>query len=181
MKRLLVFLILWLPVYAHAALNVFACEPEWAALAKEIGGDDVKVYAATTAMQDPHRIEARPSLIAQMRRANLVVCTGADLEVGWLPVLLQNANNAAVQPGRPGLSRACKTGRGSTAPKATCMPPATRTSTPTRATSCAWARRWRGGWPNSTRPMPPRTGHAGRPSPCAGRPQSQAGKPAPRH
>ncbi|MDP2111251.1 MAG: zinc ABC transporter substrate-binding protein [Thiobacillus sp.] len=108
MKRLLVFLILWLPVYAHAALNIFACEPEWAALAKEIGGDDVRVYAATTAMQDPHRIEARPSLIAQMRRANLVVCTGADLEVGWLPVLLQNANNAAVQPGRPGYFEAAR-------------------------------------------------------------------------
>ncbi len=108
MKRLLVFLILWLPVYAHAALNIFACEPEWAALAKEIGGDDVRVYAATTAMQDPHRVEARPSLIAQMRRANLVVCTGADLEVGWLPVLLQNANNAAVQPGRPGYFEAAR-------------------------------------------------------------------------
>ena len=108
MKRLLVFLILWLPVYAHAALNVFACEPEWAALAKEIGGDDVRVYAATTALQDPHRIEARPSLIAQMRRANLVVCTGAELEAGWLPVLLQNANNAAVQPGRPGYFEAAR-------------------------------------------------------------------------
>lgn len=108
MKRLLVLLILWLPVYAHAALNVFACEPEWAALAKEIGGDDVKVYSATTAMQDPHRIEARPSLIAQMRRAKLVVCTGAELETGWLPVLLQNANNAAVQPGRPGYFEAAR-------------------------------------------------------------------------
>ena len=108
MKRLLVILILWLPVYAHAALNVFACEPEWAALAKEIGGDDVKVYSATTALQDPHRIEARPSLIAQMRRANLVVCTGAELEAGWLPVLLQNANNAAVQPGRPGYFEAAR-------------------------------------------------------------------------
>lgn len=108
MKRLLVFLILWLPVYAHAALNVFACEPEWAALAKEIGGDDVRVYAATTALQDPHRIEARPSLIAQMRRANLVVCTGAELEAGWLPLLLQNANNAVVQPGRPGYFEAAR-------------------------------------------------------------------------
>jgi zinc/manganese transport system substrate-binding protein len=108
MKRLLVLLILWLPVCAHATLNVFACEPEWAALARETGGGDVKVYSATTAMQDPHRIEARPSLIAQMRRANLVVCTGADLEVGWLPVLLQNANNAAVQPGRPGYFEAAR-------------------------------------------------------------------------
>lgn len=102
MKGLLVLLLLWLPVHAHAALNVFACEPEWAALAREIGGADVTVYSATTALQDPHRIEARPSLIAQMRRANLVVCTGAELEIGWLPVLLREAGNAAVQPGRPG-------------------------------------------------------------------------------
>ena len=108
MKRLLVLMLLWLPVQAHAALNVFACEPEWAALAGEIGGADVKVYSATTALQDPHRIEARPSLIAQMRRADLVVCTGADLETGWLPVLLRDAANAAVQPGRPGYVEAAR-------------------------------------------------------------------------
>ena len=108
MKRLLVLMLLWLPVQTHAALNVFACEPEWAALAGEIGGADVKVYSATTALQDPHRIEARPSLIAQMRRANLVVCTGAELEIGWLPVLLREAGNAAVQPGRPGYFEATR-------------------------------------------------------------------------
>ena len=108
MKRLLVSLILWLPIYAHAALNVFACEPEWAALARELGGDDVRVYAATTALQDPHRIEARPSLIAQMRRADLVVCTGAELEIGWLPLLLREAGNARVQPGRPGYFEAAQ-------------------------------------------------------------------------
>lgn len=108
MKRLLVSFLLWLPLCAHAALSVFACEPEWAALSKEIGGADVKVYSATTALQDPHRIEARPSLIAQMRRAGLVVCTGADLETGWLPVLLREAGNAAVQPGRPGYFEAAR-------------------------------------------------------------------------
>jgi zinc/manganese transport system substrate-binding protein len=102
MKRLFVFCMLWAPLAAHAALNVFACEPEWAALARELGGSDVRIYAATTAQQDPHRIEARPSLIAQMRRADLVVCSGADLEAGWLPVLLREAGNPAVQPGRPG-------------------------------------------------------------------------------
>ncbi len=102
MKRILISLALLLPVSAHAAINVFACEPEWAALARELGGEAVKVYAATTALQDPHRIEARPSLIAQMRRADLVVCTGAELEIGWLPVLLREAGNARVQPGRPG-------------------------------------------------------------------------------
>ncbi|MDT3705822.1 MAG: zinc ABC transporter substrate-binding protein [Thiobacillus sp.] len=108
MKRLLVLFMLWLPVCAHAALNVFACEPEWGALARELGGEDVKVYAATTALQDPHRIEARPSLIAQMRRADLVVCSGAGLEAGWLPVLLREAGNARVQPGRPGYFEATR-------------------------------------------------------------------------
>lgn len=102
MKQLFAALLLWLPLSVHAALNVFACEPEWAALTREIGGDDVRVTSATTAMQDPHRIEARPSLIAQTRRAGLVVCTGAELEVGWLPLLLRESGNAAVQPGRPG-------------------------------------------------------------------------------
>lgn len=87
---------------AQAALNIFACEPEWGALAKEMGGDNVKVYLATTAMQDPHHIEARPSLIAKMRQADLLVCTGAELEIGWLPVLLSESGNAKVQPGQPG-------------------------------------------------------------------------------
>ncbi|MDP1862433.1 MAG: zinc ABC transporter substrate-binding protein [Thiobacillus sp.] len=108
MKRLLALLILLLPLSAHAALNVFACEPEWAALARELGGNDVKVYSAITAMQDPHRIEARPSLIAQMRRADLVVCTGAELEIGWLPILLRDAGNAGVQPGQPGYFEATR-------------------------------------------------------------------------
>lgn len=88
---------------ANAALNVFACVPEWAALAKELGGDKVSVYQASTALQDPHRVEARPSLIARMRSADLAICTGSDLEVGWLPVLLQAAGNRKVQVGTPGL------------------------------------------------------------------------------
>jgi zinc/manganese transport system substrate-binding protein len=87
---------------AHAALEIFACEPEWAALSKELGGEKVSIYAATTAKQDPHRIEARPSLVARMRSADLVICTGADLEIGWLPILLQTAGNKKVQPGQPG-------------------------------------------------------------------------------
>lgn len=84
------------------ALQVFACEPEWAALAQELGGERVEVFSATTALQDPHRIEARPSLIARLRQADLLICTGADLEAGWLPLLLRKAANARVQPGRPG-------------------------------------------------------------------------------
>jgi zinc/manganese transport system substrate-binding protein len=87
---------------AQAALSVFATVPEWGALAQELGGDKVKVYAATTALQDPHRVEARPSLIARARGADLVVATGAELEVGWLPLVLQQAGNPRVQPGTPG-------------------------------------------------------------------------------
>jgi zinc/manganese transport system substrate-binding protein len=87
---------------AVAALNVFACEPEWAALVQEIGGDKVRVYAATTALQDPHRIEARPSLIARAREADLVVCTGAELEIGWLPLVQSQSGNSKIQTGQPG-------------------------------------------------------------------------------
>jgi zinc/manganese transport system substrate-binding protein len=86
----------------NAAINVFACEPEWAALAQELGGEKVSVFAATTAKQDAHRIEARPSLIARMRSADLVVCAGAELEIGWLPLLLSQSGNARIQPGSPG-------------------------------------------------------------------------------
>lgn len=87
---------------SHAALNVLACEPEWAALATELGGDKVKVSSATTALQDPHRIEARPSLIARTRNADLLACTGLELEVGWLPILLQQSGNPKIAPGQPG-------------------------------------------------------------------------------
>jgi zinc/manganese transport system substrate-binding protein len=91
---------------AHAALNIFACEPEWAALAQELAGDKASIYAATNALQDPHHVEARPSLIAKARRAQLVVCTGAELEVGWLPVILREASNQAITEGKPGFFEA---------------------------------------------------------------------------
>jgi len=87
---------------AAAAINVFATVPEWAALAREVGGDRVNVFSATNALQDPHRIEARPSLIARARSSQLVVATGAELEIGWLPMVLREAGNAAIQPGQPG-------------------------------------------------------------------------------
>ena len=93
---------------ALAVLNVFASVPEWGALAEELGGEQVKVYTATNALQDPHHIEARPSLIARARRADLVVATGAELEVGWLPLVLQQSGNARVQPGKPGYFEAAQ-------------------------------------------------------------------------
>lgn len=93
---------------AGAALNIFACEPEWGALAKELAGDKGSVYVATTALQDPHRIEARPSLIARARSADLMVCTGAELEIGWLPLVQSQSGNARIQPGRPGVFEAAR-------------------------------------------------------------------------
>jgi zinc/manganese transport system substrate-binding protein len=93
---------LLLAIPAQAALRVFACEPEWGALTQELGGTLVDVNVATNALQDPHQIQAKPSLIARARSADMVVCTGAELEIGWLPVLLQQSGNAKVQPGQPG-------------------------------------------------------------------------------
>jgi len=87
---------------AHAALNIFATVPEWGALAQEIGGDKVKIYNATQGLQDPHHIQAKPSLIAQARAAQLVIATGAELEIGWLPVVVRESGNARIQMGQPG-------------------------------------------------------------------------------
>lgn len=86
----------------QADLNIFACEAEWAALAREIAGDRVEITSATTGMQDVHHIQARPSLIAKARQADLLFCTGAELESGWLPMLMRKANNPRIQPGRTG-------------------------------------------------------------------------------
>ena len=102
MKTLLFAILSLVAAPALAALNVFACEPEWAALVRELGGDKVNLYAATTALQDPHRIEARPSLIARARSADLAVCTGAELEIGWMPLVQTQSGNAKIQAGQPG-------------------------------------------------------------------------------
>ena len=108
MKRFLLLFLLAAALPVRAELRVFACEPEWAALVKELGGDKVSAYSATHALQDPHRIEARPSLIAKARSAQLAVCTGAELEAGWLPPVLRESGNAAIQPGRPGFFEAAQ-------------------------------------------------------------------------
>jgi len=100
MRALLLALLL--PLQAHATLNILACEPEWGALAKELGGDKVNIYVAITALQDPHRVEARPSLMARARNADLLVCTGAQLEIGWVPLLQTQSGNAKIQNGQPG-------------------------------------------------------------------------------
>jgi zinc/manganese transport system substrate-binding protein len=106
--KLLLVMALLCALPARAALNVLVCEPEWGALVHALAGDLAKVYEATTAMQDVHHIQARPSLIAAARRADLLVCTGAELEIGWLPVLTRDSGNAAIQPGTPGYFEATR-------------------------------------------------------------------------
>ena len=92
----------------EAAVRVLATTPEWGALTTELGGEKVSVYTATTAFQDVHRVDAKPSLVARARNADLVVAAGAELEVGWLPVLLQESGNSRIQPGNPGYFEADK-------------------------------------------------------------------------
>jgi len=100
--RITVALLALLVPFAANALNVFTCEPEWGSLIAELVGEATEVTIATTAFQDPHRLQARPSLIAAARNADLLVCTGADLEIGWLPLLLRRSGNPNIQPGSPG-------------------------------------------------------------------------------
>ncbi|HET8691841.1 MAG TPA: zinc ABC transporter substrate-binding protein [Steroidobacteraceae bacterium] len=95
-------LLLSLPLPSQAAIRVLATTADWGALAAELGGDRVDVYTATTAMQDVHRVEARPSLVARARTADLLIANGADLEAGWLPLLLQESGNRRIQRGAPG-------------------------------------------------------------------------------
>jgi zinc/manganese transport system substrate-binding protein len=107
MKRLLKWLLPVLFAYAMAspamaALSIFVCEPEWGALVNEIAGSRATVFSATTAMQNPHLVQARPSLVAHARMADLLVYSGAELEVGYLPVILQQSGNDKIQTGKTG-------------------------------------------------------------------------------
>jgi zinc/manganese transport system substrate-binding protein len=95
-------MVMAVPASAEAALNVWACVPEWAVLAKAIGGDAVEVEAAIAAVDSPEMVRPTPALIADLQAANLLVCTGAGLEEEWLDSVLEVAANPAVMPGQPG-------------------------------------------------------------------------------
>ena len=100
--RLVILLFAVMALPAQAALKILSTVPEWAALAREIGGDRVEAASATTALQDPHHVDARPSLIARARNADLLLATGAELELGWLPVVQRESGNPRIQAGQPG-------------------------------------------------------------------------------
>lgn len=106
--RVLMFCALGAAASVRADLAVFATVPEWGALAQEIGGSKVKVFTATHALQNPHRIEAKPSLIAKARNAQLLIATGAELEIGWLPMVQRESGNPAIQANQPGYFEAAR-------------------------------------------------------------------------
>lgn len=106
--KIFLALLAWAVSFSAWGINIFACEPEWGALAQELAGERAKIYVAITGLQDPHRVDARPSLIARARSADLVVCTGAELEAGWLPLVLTQSGNARIQAGQPGYFEAAR-------------------------------------------------------------------------
>jgi len=90
------------PVIAQAKLNVVATLPDLGSLAREIGGDNVNVTVLAKPTEDPHFVDARPSFVVALRSADVLIDGGAELELGWLPPLLQNARNAKLDVGKPG-------------------------------------------------------------------------------
>jgi zinc/manganese transport system substrate-binding protein len=101
-RGVVALLFLGAAIPAQAALKVLATTADWGALATELGGDRVNVYTATGALQDVHRVDAKPSLVARARTADLLISNGGELEIGWLPVLVRESGNKRIQPGGPG-------------------------------------------------------------------------------
>ncbi|HET7697401.1 MAG TPA: metal ABC transporter substrate-binding protein [Vicinamibacterales bacterium] len=87
---------------ARAALNVVATTQDLASIAQEIGGDRIKVTPLAKGYQDPHFVEAKPSFVLTLNRADLLIVVGRDLELGWLPPLITQSRNARIQPGSNG-------------------------------------------------------------------------------
>src|SRR5260370_41885126 len=101
-KILLLSVITTFAFAAQAKLNVVATLPDFGSLAREIGGDKVNVTVMAKPTEDPHFVDARPSFVVQLRTADVLIEGGAELEIGWLPPLLQNARNPKIEAGKPG-------------------------------------------------------------------------------
>src|SRR5690242_9449845 len=91
-----------LPLTAQSKLNVIATTEDLAAIAREVGGDHVTVDSIAKGYQDPHFVEAKPSFILKLQKADILVLVGRDLEIGWLPPLIQQSRNSKVQVGADG-------------------------------------------------------------------------------
>src|SRR6202048_4600894 len=93
---------------AHAKLNVVATLPDFGSLAREIGGDKIDIVVLAKATEDPHFVDARPSCVGSLRNADVLIDGGAELEIGWLPPLLQNARNPKIEVGKSGRVQAAQ-------------------------------------------------------------------------
>src|SRR5258705_2298979 len=104
MKKILLMLstLITCAFTAQAKLNVVATLPDFGSLAREIGGDKVNVTVLAKSTEDPHFVDARPSFVVALRSADVLIDGGAELELGWLPPLLQNARNPKIEVGKPG-------------------------------------------------------------------------------
>jgi zinc/manganese transport system substrate-binding protein len=102
MRSLLLMVLLLAALPANAALNVVATVSDLAALAKEVGGSHVNVMSMSVPTQDPHFVDARPNLAVQLNKADLLLAIGLQLEIGWLPTLVNGARNPKIQLGAPG-------------------------------------------------------------------------------
>src|SRR6266702_8189540 len=87
---------------AHAKLNVIATTPDLAAIAREVGGNNVEITTLAKPTEDPHFVDAKPSFIVKLNRADVLIEGGAELEIGWLPALLDQSRNSKLAPGAPG-------------------------------------------------------------------------------
>src|SRR6476619_4740999 len=90
------------PAFAQSKLNVVTTTEDLAAIAREIGGDRITVESIARGYQDPHFVEAKPSFILKLQKADLLIVVGRELEIGWLPPLIQQSRNAKVQVGADG-------------------------------------------------------------------------------
>ena len=87
---------------AQGKLNVMTTTEDLAAIAREVGGDHITVEGIAKGYQDPHFVEAKPSFILKLQKADVLVVVGRDLEIGWLPPLVQQSRNSKIQPGGEG-------------------------------------------------------------------------------
>src|SRR5437773_12373506 len=104
MKKTLLLLpaIVTCALAAQTKLNVVATLPDFGSLARDIGGDKINVTVLAKPTEDPHFVDARPSFVVSLRNADVLIDGGAELELGWLPPLLQNARNPKIEIGKPG-------------------------------------------------------------------------------
>src|SRR5881397_1602732 len=99
---LIALLMVSLPAHAQGKLTVVATTEDLASIAREVGGDRIAIESIAKGYQDPHFVEAKPSFILKLQKADVLIVVGRELEIGWLPPLIQQSRNSKIQPGAEG-------------------------------------------------------------------------------